>query len=57
MAAADGHVDEDEREVLDIIASHLGLDEGVVDNLLDWVVEGYEWMQDGYDVLHTGEAE
>lgn len=52
MAAADGHVDEDEREVLDIISEHLDLPEEVVDNLLDWVIRGYEWMQDGYDLLH-----
>ena len=52
MSAADGHVDEDEREVLEKIAAHLGLDESAIDQLLEWVVRGYSWMQDGYDILN-----
>ena len=52
MAAADGEVDDDEREVLEEIISHLGLSEGALDRLLNWTVEGYSWMQSGYDLLN-----
>ena len=52
MAAADGTVDEDERDVLDDIADHLGLGDDAVDRLLEWTIRGYSWMQDGYDLLN-----
>ena len=52
MAAADGTVDEDEREALDDIAEAVGLLPEAVDRLLEWVVNGYRWMQDGYDLLN-----
>jgi uncharacterized membrane protein YebE (DUF533 family) len=52
MAAADGEVDDDEREVLEEIISHLGLSEGSLERLLNWTVEGYSWMQNGYDLLN-----
>ncbi len=52
MAAADGTVDEDEREALDEIAEAVGLLPESVDRLLEWVVSGYRWMQDGYDLLN-----
>lgn len=52
MSAADGHVDEDEKAALLKIASHLGMDSGVVESLLQWVVRGYSWMQEGYDILN-----
>ena len=52
MAAADGEVDDDEREVLEEIITHLGLSEGSLDRLLSWTVEGYSWMQSGYDLLN-----
>ena len=47
MSAADGTVDEDEFEVLGKIAAGLGMKENVVDDLLDWVMEGYDWMERG----------
>ena len=28
------------------------MDEGIVDQLLDWVLKGYDWMQDGLDLLN-----
>lgn len=52
MTAADGHVDPEERLVLDSIAMHVGVPSETVDNLLDWVLKGYDWMQDGLDLLN-----
>ena len=51
MAAADGNVDEDERDTLEEISEHLGLREDAVDQLLQWTVKGYRWMKEGYDIL------
>lgn len=52
MAAADGNVDEDEREVLEEISAHFGLADNAVERLLDWTVEGYAWMASGYELLN-----
>lgn len=52
MAAADGTVDEDEREVLDEIAAHFGLVDNAVEQLLQWTNEGYNWMNSGFDLLN-----
>tara|TARA_B100000965_G_scaffold406637_2_gene446792 strand:- start:17402 stop:17833 length:432 start_codon:yes stop_codon:yes gene_type:complete len=52
MAAADGTVDDDEKEVLTEISTHLGLSDGALERLLKWTVEGYNWMQSGYDILN-----
>ena len=52
MAAADGTVDDDEKDVLIEIIAHLGLREEALDRLLKWTVEGYGWMQSGYDLLN-----
>ncbi len=51
MSAADGTVDEDEFDVLLKIASGLGMEESVVDDLLDWVMDGYDWMERGIKIL------
>ena len=51
MSAADGTVDEDEFEVLLKIATGLGMEESVVDDLLDWVMDGYDWMDRGIKIL------
>ena len=51
MTAADGEVDDNERKLLDLLAEELNIDFEVVDDLLDWVVDGFEWMQDGYRLL------
>ena len=53
MAAADGTVDDDEREVLQAIVDHLGLADDSVEKLLDWTVKGAMWMQEGFDLLNT----
>lgn len=52
MAASDGTVDEDEREALEEIAEYLNLMPDAVNRLLKWTVEGYGWMQAGYDLLN-----
>ena len=52
MAAADGTVDDDEKEVLIEIIAHLGLREEALERLLKWTVDGYNWMQNGYDILN-----
>ena len=52
MAAADGTVDDDEKEVLMEIIAHLGLPEEALERLLKWTVDGYNWMQNGYDILN-----
>jgi|TARA_B100000003_G_scaffold145251_1_gene130537 uncharacterized membrane protein YebE (DUF533 family) len=52
MAAADGTVDDDEKEVLVEISAHLGLPDAALERLLKWTVEGYNWMQSGYDILN-----
>ena len=53
MAAADGEVDDDEKEVLEEIIAYLGLKDDALDRLLKWTVEGYNWMQSGYDILNN----
>jgi len=53
MTAADGSVDEKEQVALEEIAEHIGLDEGIIDRLLDWVMAGFDWMQDGLDLLNV----
>ena len=53
MTAADGHVDPEERQGLDSIAMHVGLSNDVVDALLGWVLKGYDWMQEGLDLLNA----
>ncbi len=53
MAAADGTVDDDEKEVLMEIIAHLGLPEEALERLLKWTVDGYNWMQHGYDILNV----
>jgi hypothetical protein len=37
---------------LDAIAAHLNLLPDAVNRLLKWTVEGYTWMQSGYDLLN-----
>ena len=51
MSAADGTVDEEEFDVLLKIATGLGMEESIVDNLLDWVMDGYDWMERGTKIL------
>jgi len=51
MTLVDREVDDAERVVLIKVAEAAGLTEGDVDKLLRWVVKGFHWMQEGYDVL------
>ncbi len=52
MAAADGDVDDDEKEVLQQIIEHFGLAPDSMERLLKWTAQGYAWMQKGYDILN-----
>jgi tellurite resistance protein len=52
MAAADGTVDEDEKEILEEIAAHFGLVDDAVERLLRWTIEGYNWMEAGFELLN-----
>lgn len=52
MAAADGTIDEDEREILEEIAAHFGLVDDAVERLLRWTIEGYNWMEAGFELLN-----
>ena len=52
MAAADGTVDEDEREILEEIAAHFGLADDAVERLLRWTFKGYNWMEAGFELLN-----
>lgn len=51
MALADRDVSPDERSKLIEVATKVGLSEKEVDDLIAWVVKGYHWMQEGYELL------
>lgn len=51
MALADRDVSQDERSKLIEVATKVGLSEKEVDDLIAWVVKGYHWMQEGYELL------
>tara|TARA_B100000029_G_scaffold224221_1_gene222157 strand:+ start:238 stop:663 length:426 start_codon:yes stop_codon:yes gene_type:complete len=53
MTAADGNIDEEEQLALEKIAEHLNLKDGIIDKLLEWVTAGFDWMQDGLDLLNV----
>ncbi len=53
MAAVDGNVDDDERANLDLIAKELGISDESVEKLLAWTMNGYAWMQEGFDLLES----
>ena len=52
MAAADGEVDDDEKEVLQQIIEHFGMAPDSMERLLKWTAQGYVWMQKGYYILN-----
>ena len=51
MALADRDVSQDERSKLIEVATKVGLSEKEVDDLIAWVVKGYHWMQEVYELL------
>ena len=51
MTMVDREVDDSERAVLNKVAAAAGLSQNHVDQLLQWVIKGFHWMQEGYDVL------
>jgi len=52
MTMVDREIDASERAVLLKVATAAGLSPMHVDLLLEWVVKGFHWMQDGYNVLN-----
>ena len=51
MTMVDREVDDSERAVLNKVAAAAGLSQNHVDQLLQWVIKGFHWMQEGYNVL------
>ncbi len=51
MTMVDREIDDAERAVLLQVATAAGLSQHHVDHLLQWVVKGFHWMQEGYNVL------
>ena len=51
MTMVDREIDDLERAILNKVATAAGLSKQYVDRLLQWVVKGFHWMQEGYDVL------
>jgi uncharacterized tellurite resistance protein B-like protein len=51
MTMVDREVDDSERVVLNKVAAAAGLTQQHVDQLLNWTVKGFHWMQEGYNVL------
>jgi hypothetical protein len=51
MALADRNISDNEKLKLIGIADRVGMSEKQVNDLIDWVVKGYHWMQEGYDLL------
>ena len=51
MTLADRKIDKEEKDILMRVGQVAGLESKQVDLLLDWVVEGYHWMQSGYEKL------
>lgn len=52
MTMVDREIVASERAVLLQVATAAGLTSQHVDQLLDWVVKGFHWMQNGYNVLN-----
>ena len=46
-------MDDDERANLDLIAKELGISDESVEKLLAWTMNGYAWMQEGFDLLES----
>ena len=51
MALADRDIGDEERIRLIAIAEKVGMSAKEVDELIAWVVKGYHWIQEGYDLL------
>ena len=51
MTMADREVDTSEQVVLIKVARAAGLSEKHVEELLQWTIRGFHWMQEGYVAL------
>ena len=55
MAAADGHYDAREMDVVKELAQKASFSEEDLENLYDWIDEGWKWMKKGRSVLSLPE--
>jgi|TARA_B110000263_G_C15286412_1_gene501009 tellurite resistance protein len=55
MAAADGHYDAREMDVVKQLAKKASFSDEDLDNLYDWIDEGWKWMMNGRRVLSLPE--
>tara|TARA_A100001037_G_C14874827_1_gene511243 strand:+ start:63 stop:530 length:468 start_codon:yes stop_codon:yes gene_type:complete len=54
LAAADGEYHPDEVEVLELMAEAAGLSDEQIDELYDWVTEGWHWLARGRRIVSMG---
>jgi len=55
MAAADGHYDAREMEVVKVLAKKAAFSDEDLEALYDWIDQGWEWMKNGRRVLSLPE--
>ena len=55
MAAADGHYDAREMDVVKELARKASFSDEDLENLYDWIDEGWAWMKKGRNVLSLPE--
>ena len=55
MAAADGHYDTREMEVVKVLAKKAAFSDEDLEALYDWIDQGWEWMKNGRRVLSLPE--
>jgi len=53
VAASDGQCDVTELVILNKISQEAGLEEGRVEKLLAWVEKGWNWMDEGLDIIQV----
>lgn len=51
MSLADREIDAKEKAMLERLAEEVGVEEELIDDIVKWVVQGYHWIQGGYDML------
>jgi hypothetical protein len=51
MSLADRDIDADERAMLEQLAESVNVDKGAIDEVIEWAVNGFHWIQSGYDIL------
>ena len=57
MAACDGRYVDEELQIIGRIASAAGVDEGTLNQLYNWVLEGWAWHHRGHQMLGLEHAQ